>query len=281
MNGWRFAVSRRWFGYLALAVVFSIVCVGLSNWQVNRLKETTAANDLVDRNYASAPRAVKAVLPTLTSFRASQQWVQVRLTGRYLRDEQMLVRNRPLNGQPGFEVLNPLLLDDGTVFVVDRGYVPVGNKHDAPDSIPEPRSGTVSVVVHLQASEPVLAGRSGANGQLATIHLPELAKLVDRPTYTGAYGLMVSETPAAKTRPAAMPKPVLDEGLHISYAIQWVLFGVMAFLGLGYAIRQEYRMRNADDPEERERSDERARRKAERPRTDDEIEDEILESSRR
>ena len=43
------------------------------------------------------------------------------LTGRYLLDEQVLVRNRPLNGQPGFEVLNPLLLDDGTVFVVDRG----------------------------------------------------------------------------------------------------------------------------------------------------------------
>ena len=77
-----------------------------------------------------------------------------------------------------------------------------------------------------------------------------------------------------------MPKPVLDEGLHISYAIQWVLFGVMAFFGLGCAIRQEYRMRNADDPEERERADERARRKAERPRTDNEIEDEILEGSR-
>ncbi|HAM25764.1 MAG TPA: SURF1 family protein [Microbacteriaceae bacterium] len=281
MNGWRFAISRRWFGYLALAIVFATVCVGLSKWQVDRTQETAAANDLVDRNYDGAPRQVADVLPTLTSFRASQQWVKVTLSGTYLLDEQVLVRNRPLNGQPGFEVLDPLLLDDGTVFVVDRGYVPVGNKQDAPDSIPEPRSGPVTVIVHLQAGEPNLAGRSGANGQLATIHLPDIAQLLAKPTYTGAYGLMVSETPAAAARPAAMPKPTLDEGLHISYAIQWVLFGIMAFLGLGYAIRQEYRMRNADDPDEQERAHERTRRKAERPRSDNEVEDEILEGSHR
>jgi cytochrome oxidase assembly protein ShyY1 len=281
MNGWRFAISRRWFGYLGLAIVFAAVCVGLSKWQVDRTNEAAAANNLVDRNYDSAPREVTEVLPSLTSFSASQQWVKVTLSGRYLLGEQVLVRNRPLNGQPGFEVLDPLLLGDGTVFVVDRGYLPIGNRQDAPDSIPEPRSGPVTVIVHLQAGEPNLAGRSGVKGQLATIHLPDVAKLVDKPTYTGAYGLMVSETPAAATRPTVLPKPTLDEGLHISYAIQWVLFGIMAFFGLGYAIRQEYRIRNADDPDEQERADERARRKAERPRSDDEVEDEILEGSRR
>jgi cytochrome oxidase assembly protein ShyY1 len=279
VNRWRFALSRRWFGYLALAVVFAAVCVALSQWQIARLNETRTANELVDRNYHSTPIALDSALPSLTSYSARQQWKQVTLTGTYLTDEQVLVRNRPLNGQPGFEVLDPLLLADGRVFVVDRGYVPIGNTQDRPDSIPSPRSDTVTVVVRLQAGEPTLSGRSDTQGELATIHLPDVAKLVGKPTYTRAYGLMVSESPAAATRPTAMQKPELDEGLHISYAIQWVIFGIMAFFGLWYAIRQEYRMRNVDDPEEHQRARVRERKKRTGPRSDSEIEDEILETT--
>ena len=278
MNRWSFALTRRWFGYLALALVFAAVCVALSQWQVARLHETRSANELVDRNYHSTPVAVVSVLPTLTSYSPKQRWMQVELTGSYLADAQMLVRNRPLNGQPGFEVLNPLLLSDGNVFLVDRGYVPIGNTQDRPDHIPSPPAGTVTVIARLQAGEPTLAGRSDTPGELATIHLPDVATLVGKPTYTGAYGLMVSESPAADTRPTAKPQPQLDEGLHISYAIQWVIFGIMAFFGLWYAIRQEYRMRNADDPDEQERVEVRERKKLTKPRSDSEVEDEILET---
>ncbi len=278
MNRWSFALSRRWFGYLALALVFAAVCVALSQWQVARLHETRSANELVDRNYHSTPVAVVSVLPTLTSYSPKQRWMQVELTGSYIADAQMLVRNRPLNGQPGFEVLNPLLLSDGNVFLVDRGYVPIGNTQDRPDHIPSPPAGTVTVIARLQAGEPTLAGRSDTPGELATIHLPDVATLVGKPTYTGAYGLMVSESPAADTRPTAKPQPQLDEGLHISYAIQWVIFGIMAFFGLWYAIRQEYRMRNADDPDEQERVEVRERKKLTKPRSDSEVEDEILET---
>ena len=279
MNRWSFALSRRWFGYLALALVFAAVCVALSQWQVARLHETRSANELVDRNYHSTPVAVMSVLPTLTSYSPKQRWMQVELTGSYIADAQTLVRNRPLNGQPGFEVLNPLLLSDGNVFLVDRGYVPIGNTQDRPDHIPSPPAGTVTVIARLQAGEPTLAGRSDTPGELATIHLPDVATLVGKPTYTGAYGLMVSESPAADTRPTAKPQPQLDEGLHISYAIQWVIFGIMAFFGLWYAIRQEYRMRNADDPDEQERVEVRERKKLTKPRSDSEVEDEILETT--
>lgn len=260
-------------------MVFAAVCVALSQWQVARLNETRSANELVDHNYHSTPIPLDAALPTLTAYSAGQQWKQVKMTGTYLKDDQLLVRNRPLNGQPGFEVLNPLLLGNGRVFVVDRGYVPIGNKQDRPDSIPAPQSGEVTVVVRLQAGEPILSGRSDTRGELATIHLPDVQKLVGKPTYTGAYGLMVSESPASAIRPSAMPQPQLDEGLHISYAIQWVIFGIMAFFGLWYAIRQEYRMRNADDPEELQRVEEQERKKLTKPRSDSEIEDEILEAS--
>ena len=39
-----------------------------------------------------------------------------------------------------------------------------------------------------------------------------------------------------------MPKPSLDEGNHLSYALQWVLFGLMAFGAFIWAIRNERRI---------------------------------------
>jgi hypothetical protein len=40
-----------------------------------------------------------------------------------------------------------------------------------------------------------------------------------------------------------MPKPTLNEGNHLGYALQWILFGVMAFGALIWAYRNDRRVR--------------------------------------
>lgn len=277
MTGWRFLVSARWAGYLALVVVFAVACSLLSSWQLARRAEAEAAIAKIDANYDSPPVPLESLLPTLGSFEDSQEWSQVELHGDYLSDEQILVRTRPLGGNPGFEVLVPFRLDDGSVFVVDRGWVPVGNTQDAPDAVPAAPDGPVTVIARLKPGEPELPGRTAPAGQIATIELHDIAERIGEPTYTGAYGLMVSESPAPAERPTALPKPARDEGPHLSYAFQWVVFALLGFIGLGWAIRQEYRVVNADDPEERDRAAERERKRARRMPTDAEVEDAVLD----
>ncbi|MEP6482641.1 MAG: SURF1 family protein [Rhodoglobus sp.] len=280
MNGWRFAFSRRWLGYLAVAVVFAIACVALANWQLARRTEALTEIARVAMNWDSTPRALTDVLPQLSSFSDGDKWMPVTMTGHYLRDSQILVRGRPLDGDAGFEVLDPLELADGTVFVVDRGWLPVGSEQDEPDTIPAAPDGQVTVVARLKAGEPTVLGRSAPPGQIATIHLPDIASRLGKPTYTAAYGVLASEDPAPTTRPTAAEKPIADEGPHLSYAFQWVAFALMGFFGLGWAIRQEYRVRNADDPRERERAAERKRKSDAKPRSDSETEDAILDSAK-
>lgn len=278
MTGWRFAFSRRWAGYLALTILFAAVCSGLGVWQLARRDEALTELFKIDSNFDSNPVPVTQALPELTSFDESQKWMPVALTGTYLIDDEMLARNRPLNVNPGFEVLTPLLLTDGTVFIVDRGWLPTGQEQDAPDTVPAPPSGTVTVTARLKASEPDLPGRTASGNQVATINLTTIAERFEQPTYTGAYGLMDSETPMApEERPAAVAKPIRDEGPHLSYAFQWFVFGLLAFVGLGWAIREEYRSVNAEDPQERERAEERARKRAAKPSSDAQIEDELLD----
>lgn len=280
MSGWSFALSKRWFGYLALAVVFAIVCCLLGFWQLSRRADARAEIDRVDSNYASDPKPLDDVLDSIDSYTESQKWTPVEVTGEYLHDEQLLVRARPYNGSPGFEVLTPLLLDDGTVFIVDRGWVSPGSNQDTPDRVPDAPDGTVTVTARLKAGEPTIPGRSAPAGQIATIHLPDVAERLDRPTFTGAYGLLMDEDPAPADRPLEARKPVRDEGPHLSYAFQWFVFALFGFLGLGYGLRQEYRLVNVEDPAEQERAEKRRARQAAKAKTDAEIEDELVDAGR-
>jgi cytochrome oxidase assembly protein ShyY1 len=263
---------RRWGGYLAVVIVFAVACGLLSWWQWSRRAEAVEEIQRVDTNYDATPVELAAVLPKLDSWRIDDRWLPVTMTGTYLTEQQLLVRNRPYNGASGYEVLVPFRLDNGRVFVVDRGWVPTGSSIEAPDAVPAPPAGQVTVVARLKAGEPELPGRTAPKGQLATIHLPSVAALTGEQTYTGAYGLLASEDPApADAPPSPALKPEADEGPHLSYALQWIAFGVLAFVALFWAFRRERRIGALPANEQA------AARAPKRRSVDSDAEDEILD----
>lgn len=266
---------RRWGAYVALTIVFAVACGLLSSWQWARRAEAVGEIERVEANFDAAPVAVDELLDELGDAPADAEWHPVELVGEYLVDEQLLVRNRPRAGRPGYEVLVPFRLEDGTVFVVDRGWLPDGATADGPDAVPAPPSGEVTVIARLRPGEPEIPGRGAPEGQLATIHLPSVAELVGAPTYTGMYGQLASEDPPVAEVPAAAVRPDEDEGPHLSYALQWIAFGVLAFIGLFWAIRRERRIA-ALPPEERE-----AARRPDRRSRDADEEDAILDAAGR
>lgn len=281
--GWRFVRSRRWLGYFAIAVAFAIVCALFGMWQWDRRNEAVRQNEQIAQNYDHRPVPLDRALPRASSWNDDQTWLRVTATGRYDTDAQLLVRNRVHNGQPGFEVLTPLVTADGRAFIVDRGWVPTGNRQDAPDHVPAPPSGEVTVVVRLQQSEPRIPGRSDPShtDQVQSVTLADVRDKVGMPIWTGAYGQLASETPApTQAAPLGWDRPSADTGLHLSYFIQWFLFAAGGFGFLGYVMVQEYRNLNQDDPEERERAEERRRRKDAKPKSDAEVEDELLNAGR-
>src|SRR6202034_3263269 len=65
---------------------------------------------------------------------ALPRYAQVRLQGSYDGAHQFLLDNMSHNGQPGYEVLTPLRLNDGRIVVVNRGFVPLtASRRQLPD----------------------------------------------------------------------------------------------------------------------------------------------------
>jgi len=243
--------AGRWTIYLALAIVFAVACAFLSHWQFTRNEERSSQLALVEANYDAEVVALDELIPSGGTLDAGDEWRPVRLTGSYLPEDQLLVRNRPHGGTAAFEVLVPFRLDDGRVLVVNRGWVPPGADQPGPDAVPAPPEGDAVVIVRLRPGEPLpSSGRSADAGQVPTIHLPLIAAAVDPATgdalEQSAYGVMVSEDPAPDGRPEALEAPSEDPGPHLSYAIQWILFAIMGFVFIGYVIRTERRHRRED-----------------------------------
>ena len=239
---YRFLLSWRWLGAFVLALVLAAGCVFLGQWQWDRREQRLARNALVTGNYDRPPQALDAVLGgDPTGLPAGTEWTPVRLAGRYLSDSTVLLRNRPLDGRPGYHALVPFETGDGVVLWVDRGWLPIGATGSAPDDVPAPPEGEVTVTARLRPSEPE-SRRPAPAGQARTITPAALADALPggrvATVVTGAYGVLGAEQPAPADAPLLLPKPEIDEGPHLSYALQWFVFALGALVGFGVLIRR-------------------------------------------
>ncbi|MDH6532898.1 cytochrome oxidase assembly protein ShyY1 [Aurantimicrobium minutum] len=271
------ALTRRWLSYLLVTAIFAGTCVALSMWQFARREEAQVEIERVLSNYETKPVPLSEALPDLYSYSEDDKWKPILVTGVYLPEEQLIVRSRPREQQAGVEVLTPLRTDSGEIFIVDRGWLPANADSTDPYLLPEPPQGEVSVVARLKASEPSIPGRGMVDDQVATVELPLIAEVLGEPTYIGAYGLLDSENPSPRDdAPLTALKPSLDEGAHLSYALQWIMFGVLAFIGLGWAVRNEIRIKNQDTEEGKKAAAAYAKKRQAQP-TEEDIEDAILD----
>lgn len=242
----------RWAMYVGVAILFAVACAFLSNWQFSRNAERSEQLQLVADNYDAPAVALGDLLAPGADLTPSDEWRPVRLEGQYLADEQLLVRNRAHGGSAAYEQLVPFRLTDGRVFLVDRGWLPPGNRQADPDEIPAPPSGDVVVEVRLRPGEAApTSGRTAEAGQVPTINLGLVAAQTG-PLEQGAYGLLMSETPAPASAPFPIDPPSNDPGPYLSYAIQWILFAIMGFAFITYVIVNERKLRReeADDDDD-------------------------------
>lgn len=234
----RLLFTKRWMGYLALTVVFAIVSSFFGLWQWDRRGQAVAAINVLEANWDRVPQelvSAEGLSPT------SDQWTPVLVRGEYAPQDQILVRTRPRGGQVGFEVLVPLRSDTGFTVVVNRGWIPTGESRDFPDLVPEAPTGEVSVVARIKPGEPTLRGRGAPEGQLPSIDLGAMENAVGYDLETEFFLLLDSETPQSAVAPLPSLRPVLDEGPHLSYTLQWFVFALLALIAFVALLRQEAR----------------------------------------
>lgn len=245
---------RRWVQTLAVAALVAAVCAAAGLWQWSRHTDRSAAIAQVEAGYNAAPVPVAELLRLDTELPQESLWRPATVVGHYLQDAEVLLRNRPVSGQPGFHVLTPLVIEEGelagAVLVVDRGWVPTGGDGSGDVELPPAPRGTTEVVVRLRPGEPPSARQAPA-GQVQAIAVDQVreasrAAWPDR-VIADAYGAVATEDGVPPTGLGALPRPSTDPGSHLSYAFQWFVFAVGAVVGSIVLMRRDTAARDGDD----------------------------------
>lgn|SRR5690554_2065145 len=205
---------------VGLAVI--VATVQLGNWQLRRATEKQAIGERLER-YATGDPAQRQS----ARGEAPPEWSHVALSGEWLPEAVLYLDNRSHAHRPGYHVLMPLKLTDGSAVLINRGWVAAGSSREALPQLTTP-AGTVHIEGRVEFPEDkpfslTNEPREGLRWQY-----------VDLAAYRDWSGLAVSSWIARQTSASPdglirdWPTPDLGEDMHRGYALQWYSLAALA-----------------------------------------------------
>lgn len=228
----------------ALALVFFAGFIALGTWQVHRLGWKRDLITRVDQR-VHAPAVDAPGQAQWTHITAdADEYRHVRLSGVFLPDRQTLVWASTELGS-GYWVMAPLRMADGSVVLINRGFVPTGECN--PDtSCLVPSDGTTSITGLLRMSQTwaFLRHDDPARGRWYTRNVQTIAKAHGL-TDVAPYFVDADAAPSdGKSRwPQGGLTVITFPDNHLAYLITWYLLALMVAAAAIYVGREEYRLR--------------------------------------
>jgi len=200
---------------ITLAIIAGLIaslCISAGVWQLGRLEQRRARNAVLKARLALPPLEVRPALGA-----DSARWRRVVATGVYDFSAERTWPGRSFEGTPGVALITPLRLSDGSAVLVDRGWVYSPDAfHVDHNTYREPATATVTGIA-------LVPPRGRGDVDVAGF-LPFVIQVVGRDPASGL--------------PRRWPAPVFDNGPHLSYAIQWFSFALIALVGTAVMIRK-------------------------------------------
>lgn len=240
MSGSRFSFLLRpkWIAFHLLVFGSIALMIWLAFWQLDRLDQRRAFNDLVAEQIDQPPAPLDQLLAEAGDDPESIEWRQTIVTGQYLPD-QILWFNRSQDGIAGDNVLTALVTESDVTVVVNRGFVPLGVDVPAAPSVETELLARVRIPQERQRGELTDTSEAGeAVTEVRRIDLGQLSAQLPGEVAPVYLDLIDAIPTIGPNDPAPVPAPTLDEGPHLSYAAQWFIFAVCVLVGWVLAVRR-------------------------------------------
>lgn len=229
--------SRRPAVVVAVAVVVAATCVGLGLWQLRRLEDRRALNEtILDRRFETPITIERA-----SSIAAAVAYRTAIAQGTYDVAHEVLVYGRTLDGEAGHHVVTPLLLPDGGAILIVRGWVPFATQ-SAPVRAAAPPETEVEVRGSLVPDEGDGSDVPDAGRVVRVLDVEGIASSLPYDVFPLPLQLADQSPPRPGSLPIPVPLPALSEGPHLSYAIQWFCFALIALIGGVILVRRDRRV---------------------------------------
>jgi surfeit locus 1 family protein len=207
-----------------------IVCVAAGAWQLDRMAWKADLTRKIEQRVDLPP----VPLPSRIEDPDAWEYRRVSVSGTFLHDRESYLPAQSTRGNYGFQVITPLRRADGTIVLVNRGWVPDEQREPAARAAGQVTGETtVTGVVRLPWRQKWLARQFVPPADLGRRIFFE-GDLEGMARVQGVEALPVYVDADATPNPGGWPKggqTVLKlNDPHLSYAIQWFGFAITALV---------------------------------------------------
>ncbi|TCW19927.1 cytochrome oxidase assembly protein ShyY1 [Dietzia cinnamea] len=240
-------IKPGWLISLVFVGLFVYLCLTtLAPWQLNKYEALQQRNAQLFESTVAAPSALQDVVGRDGDL-GDSEWLLVTTSGRYLPIEDVLLRMQSVDGELVYQALSVFRTDAGDNLLVNRGWVRVGEDNTVPE-FPPVSSGQITITARLRMpmEGPAEAIVLHDWNMVRNINPQAIGEIVD--VDLAAHYLQLPGGQPGSLEP--MPVPSVESGPYLSYGLQWMAFGVLAPVGLGYFVWSELRQRRRLDHED-------------------------------
>jgi surfeit locus 1 family protein len=226
-----------------VVVALAILFINLGFWQLSRLEERRLENAVGESRFAEQPQDLNALLEAAGADTDTLEFRRAIFTGEYQSADEVLIRSQVYQAVSGFHVVTPLVGEDGTAVLVNRGWVPL-DADEVPVTAAPPPEGQVTVTGWIRPAQTrgALGPADPDGGRLVTMNrvagerIEEQVPYPLEPVYLSALEGAEGELPVPASGPTFD-----DEGPHLGYAIQWFSFAAIGVVGYIFLMRRAVR----------------------------------------
>lgn len=237
--------TRSWILTTLLVLIGGAVCVRLGIWQLDRLEQRRAFNAHVEAMWNAEPLTLTG---QSTLDLTAMEYRAVQVSGTYDFENQVVLRNRYFQDQYGYNLLTPLILDDGSAVLVDRGWIPADG-NDSPANwrkYDQPGLVTFRGQIRLGQSKPDMGGvpdptLTPGQTRLDSWNIVNLERIQSQVPYPLLDVFVQPDVDPSDLEPPVpyQPEIELTEGPHLGYAGQWFIFASILVLGYPVYLRKK------------------------------------------
>ncbi len=237
--------SKKWILFTVFIAGMMALFVYLGFWQLDRHAQKRSYNTLLAERWRQEPFDLNQ--ERLPDDLRALEYRRITADGYFDYANQLVLKSQVYRDAPGIVLVTPFVFDDGDAVLVARGWAP-GN-YAMPATWPELEEPAGAPMIGL-----IRPSQAPPNGDASTppatpqtewyrIDIPAIqAQMPYR--LASAWIQQLPETGRPLDRLPVREEPLaLDEGNHMSYAVQWFSFAIIA--GFGYIMFVRFRERQA------------------------------------